>query len=147
MINLAATGFAVSVLILLILLVVVHKERRLSRRFFASSFRGWLDKIIVRFEVWLLVTWNHFIKYILQLHWYYSIHSVLKAILKMIIAVYTYFENVFEANRTRTKQLRSEKRQMSDLNHLQQITKHQKATALTPAQQKKMRKKQLEERH
>lgn len=146
MINLAATVFSVSIFILLILVVVVSKERRLGRRFFAVTLRSWLDRIVITTEVWLVKTWNHFVKYILQLNLYYSIHSLLKTWLRMIVAVYTYFENVFENNRTKTKQLRSEKRQLSEMNHLQQIANHKKDTELTPAQKKKLKKKQLEDK-
>jgi len=65
----------------------------------------------------------------------------------MIVAVYTYFENAFELNRNRTKQLRAEKRQLNELNHLHQMTAHKQETALSPAEQKKLRQKKLDEKH
>lgn len=129
------------------LIILVHKERRRSRRFFAAKLRGWLDDRVENTEKYLEKSWEHFSKYIVQLSWYYSIHSILKAILRMIVAIYTYFENVFEQNRNRTKQLRAEKRQLSEFNHLHHMTNHQKDTALTPSQQKKLRQKKLEEKH
>jgi hypothetical protein len=79
-----------------------------------------------------------------QLNWYYSIHSVLSAVLRGLIAVYTFFENIFERNRRRTKELRAEKRQLSELNHLRQMTDHRETTALSPAEQRRLRKRTLE---
>ncbi len=142
-----ATSFLISVFTLLILFVLVSKERQHGRRFFADRFRGWLDKVVIRIEYWLFKTWDHFIKYILQLHWYYSLHSVLKTFLRIIVAAYTFFETIFEKNRERTKQLRSEKRHLNEVNHLKQMADHKKDTTLTPFQQQKLRKKKLEEKH
>jgi len=147
MISSAATVFGVSVFVFLILLVVVQKERQRSRRFFAGKIRSWLDTRADRVGKWIVDSWDHFIKYILQLHWYYSIHSVLRAILQVIRAFYAYFESVFERNRKRTKRLRAEKRQLGELNHLQQMAEHKEDTALTPTQKRKLRHKKLEEKH
>lgn len=139
--------FGVSVFLFLAVALVVRTERRRGQRLFAHRVRGWVDDKVDRCEMMVTRSWEHFIKYILQLNWYYSIHSVLRAILKLIVSIYTYFERVFERNRKRTKQLRAEKRHISELNHLRQITEHQESTALTPAEQRRLRKKKLEERH
>ncbi|MCB9815058.1 hypothetical protein H6785_00535 [Candidatus Nomurabacteria bacterium] len=147
MVTTSLTYFLVSIFTGIALLVVIHKERRRGRRFFASKFRDWLDRLVEVASSLLLKSWEHFSKYIVQLSWYYSLHSVLRTILKIIVAVYTYFENLFERNRDRTKQLRSEKRQLNEFNHLHQITTHKQETALSPAQQKKLRHKKLEEKH
>jgi len=61
----------------------------------------------------------------------------------MLVTFYTYFENIFENNRKRTKQLRAEKRELNEFNHLQQMTDHRKETALTASQQKKLKDKNL----
>jgi hypothetical protein len=59
------------------------------------------------------------------------------------VAFYAYFENMFENNRKRTKQLRAEKKQLSESNHLQQMADYRKETALTASQQKKLKDKKL----
>lgn len=147
MVNTALTYFLVSIFVGTLLIVIVRKERRRGRRFFASSTRAWLDRKTQRCGELVLNSWEHFSKYIVQLSWYYSIHSILRTLLRMIVAVYTYFENAFESNRNRTKQLRAEKRQLSEFNHLHQMTAHKRETALSPAEQKKLRQKKLDERH
>lgn len=139
--------FAVSVSAFVATAVMVRKERQRERRFFARRLRDWLDVQVIRFELWIIRTWQHFTKYILQLHWYYSIHSVLRGSLRVIVAMYTYLEALFERNRRRAKQLRAEKRQLSEFNHLHQMATHKEKTALTPAQKRKLRQQKLEERH
>ena len=143
MITTATIIFAVCSLVFLALTLLVHKERRRGRRFFAVKFRNWLDDRVSSGGRLLINGWEHFNKYIVQLNWYYSIHSVLKTILKTLVTFYTYFENIFENNRKRTKQLRSEKRYLKESNHLQQMTDHRKETALTASQQKKLKDKKL----
>ncbi|MCA9362537.1 hypothetical protein KC906_04130 [Candidatus Kaiserbacteria bacterium] len=142
----ALTALAVSLGTFVVLVGVTVQERRRGRRFFAGSVRQWCDAKADRLERGTTESIDHFVKYMVQLNWYYSIHSVLRTFLRAIVAVYTYFEHVFERNRERTKQLRNEKRKLSELNHLRQMTKHKEETALTPAEQRKLRKKKLEER-
>jgi len=129
------------------MLVVVQVERKKQKRLFATSVRGWFDKKISGFEMWVIRTWNHFVRYVVQLNWYYSIHSVLKTLLLTIQMCYASFEKIFERNRNRTKKLRMEKRQLNTVNHLSQMADHKEDTALTPAQKKKLRHKKLEEKH
>jgi hypothetical protein len=143
MITTATITLLISSLVFLVLTLLVHKERRRGRRFFAVKFRNWLDGRVSTGSQLLFRGWEHFNKYIVQLSWYYSIHSVLKTILKMLVTFYTYFENIFENNRKRTKQLRAEKRELNEFNHLQQMTDHRKETALTASQQKKLKDKNL----
>ena len=147
MIPSAATALILSIVVFLILVVGVQKERRRGRRFFATRVRGWFDEKVNKFEKWIITSCNHFIKYILQLHWYYSIHTLLRAILQVITAFYAYFENVFERNRSRTKQLRAEKRKVGELSHLGQVAEHKEDVSLTPAQKVKLRQKKLDEKH
>jgi len=147
MIQEALILFGVSVFLFIAMIIMVQKERRHGRRLFAHRVRSWLDDRVNACEASLARSWEHFVKYILQLNWYYSIHSVLRTILRLIVAFYTYFENIFERNRKRTKELRAEKRQLHALNHLRQMAEHKANTALTPAEQRRLRKKKLEERH
>jgi hypothetical protein len=144
MVTSALTAFVVSILSLVVLIAVTQQERRRGRRFFAAGLRSWLDTVIFATERQITLSFNHFIRYIVQLNWYYSIHSVLRTILRGLVAVYTYFEAVFERNRQRTKELRAEKRQLSELNHLRQMANHRIDTALTPVEQQKLRKRTLE---
>ena len=143
MITTATITLVVSSLVFLVLTLLVHKERRRGRRFFAVRLRSWLDIKVSAGSELLLRGWEHFNKYIVQLNWYYSIHSVLKTLLRTLVAFYTYFESIFENNRKRTKQLRAEKRELSEFNHLQQMSDHRKETALTSSQQKRLKDKKL----
>ena len=138
-----ALAFVISVFVFITLTYVVRKERKNGQRFFATRFRVWLDEIADKVGSKILSSFDHFVKYIIQLHWYYSIHSVLKAILKTLVAFYTYIEGVFEKNRSRTKELRLEKQDFNKQNHLHQMAKHKTDTALTPGQKNKLRKKKL----
>ena len=147
MISSVAITFAVGVFVFIALISIISKERKNNRRFFASRFRGWLDKLVDKTGNWLMKSWDHFVRYIIQLHWYYSIHSILKTILKTLVAFYTYIENIFERNRKRTKELRSEKHKLSEDNHLQKVAQHRVDTELTPSQKNKLRKKKLEGKH
>jgi len=144
MISIALSSFLISVLFFIALLFLVHKERRLGRRFFGVKIRTYIDQKLV---VWGRKTaegFDHFSKYIIQLNLHYSIHSILRMLLKVIIKFYTFFENRLEQNRKKAKQLRSEKRQLSEMNHLQQMTVHREDTALTPAQKEKLKERNLE---
>lgn len=144
MIETAAIAFTISLLVLVIILMLVSKERRSGRRFFAAGIRGWLDKIIFKIGSWIEGVVSHFVKYVLQLSWYYSIHSILRTCLKVLVSFYSYFENIFESNRQKAKQLRSEKKQLKNDSHLQKMAEHKEDTSLTPAQKRKLSKKQLE---
>lgn len=147
MITVDLTAFIISIFVGIVLMIVIKKERQHRRRFFAGRFRNWLDIKVVSIGEHFSRNWEHFSKYVIQLSWYYSIHSILRTILRVIVAFYTYFENMFEQNRDRTKQLRSEKLQLSEFNHLHQINAHKQDTALSAAEKKKLRHKKLEEKH
>ena len=147
MITTATTAFLVSVIVGLSLFTLIRKERHHGRRFFARTLRVFLDRKVEQSGRWIINSWEHFSKYVVQLNWYYSIHSLLKAILAMIISFYTYFEDMFERNRNKTKQLRAEKRQLSDSHHKQQMTLHREDTTLTENQQRKLKQKELDGKH
>ncbi len=139
--------FAASIVSLSALLLLVATERRRGTRFFLSAFRGWLDGSISAVEDAVLSVWKHFVKYVVQLNWYYSIHSVIRAIMVVLVRFYDYFERHLEYNRARAKRLRAERRKQTPQTHLEQVAAHKAETALTPAEQKKLRQKKLEERH
>lgn len=144
MITTALTAFSASIVSFAVLVILTQQERRRGRRFFAAGIRSWFDIFVARLEQKTTRSFDHFMRYIVQLSWYYSIHSVLRTLLRGLVAMYTYFENVFERNRARTKELRAEKRQLSEFNHLRQMADHKADTALTPAEQQRLRKKKLE---
>lgn len=144
---LSAITFCIITFVFLLFLIVIRKERLRGQRFFLKEVRARLDIKVDNIEKKTIVNLEHFVKYILQLHWYYSIHSILKAILRLIVVFYSYFEKTFEWNRAKAKQLRAEKRQLGTLNHLQQMAEHKESTTLSSAQKKKLRHTKLEERH
>jgi hypothetical protein len=144
MIETAATVWLISLVTFATLVLVVRQEQKRGKRYLIPGVRSWLDDRVLQAGNLLARAWEHFSKYILQLNWYYSIHSILKGILKTLFAFYRYFENIFERNRTRTKQLRAEKRQLSEYSHLQQMSDFKHETALTESQKKKLKQKHLE---
>ncbi len=139
----ALTAFLISLGVFVLLAVLFRQERQRGRRLVATRIRNFLDKLVEQVTSRLTKSITHFVRYIVQLSWYYSIHSVLRAALRGMVAAYNYLENVFERNRERTKQLRAEKRQLTELNHLRQMADHRVDTALTPKQQQKLLDKTL----
>ena len=61
--------------------------------------------------------------------------------------MYTYIENQFEKNRTRTKQLRSAKKRSNQQSHLTKIAEHKVETALTPLEKQQLKEEKLELDH
>lgn len=123
------------------LLVMVQAEKKRGKRFLLAGLRGWLDHHLALIGLRITGVWDHFVKYIVQLGWYYGIHSFLKAILATLVAFYERVEHVFENNRRRTKQLRAEKKNgiTEPTGHLAEMAQHKADTALTPAQQRKLK--------
>lgn len=144
MITTAAIAFGSSLVIFLVLLVVTQRERSGGTRVVAAQVRQRLDIVVDRVSLRIKRGLEHFVKYIVQLRWYYSIHALLRGILRFIVAAYDYFERIFERNRDRAKQLRQEKQQLNVEHHLQQVAIHKADTALTPAQKRKLRDRKLE---
>lgn len=144
MITTALTTFLTSVFVFVVLVIFTQQERRRGRRLFASAVRVRMDAFLRQLHTQVARSISHFMRYMVQLNWYYSIHSVLRTILRVTVAIYTFFEDVFERNRKRAKELRAEKRQLSERNHLQQMAVHRVDTALTPKQQKKLKDETLE---
>ena len=147
MIGSAVTFSAVSIGIFILMLIVVHQEKRRGKRFAVAGGRASLDRFVSRAEHKIVRTWNHFVKYVVQLNWYYSIHSILKTLLHAVQVFYFSFEKIFERNRARTKKLRAERRQINQLSHLSQLAEHKEEMALTETQKRQLRHKKLEETH
>ncbi len=142
----ALTAFSISTTFFVVFVFLIQQERRRGRRFFAARSRTWADRLVSAIEQGIAGSFNHFMRYMVQLNWYYSVHSLLRTFLRGLVKLYTFFEVIFEKNRKRTKELRAEKRQLSELNHLRQMAAHKVDTALSPAQKHKLRKKTLEGR-
>jgi hypothetical protein len=127
--------------------VVVRVEEARGKRLLLGGVRQVLDAKIFSLGRWCDGVWHHFVRYIVQLGWYYSIHSLLRTILQVLVSVYTYIENIFERNREKTKVLRRERKQKTRQTHLTQIAEHKAEVALTPSEQAALRQQKLEEDH
>lgn len=138
------TTFIASATVFVALALFVYIEQKRGRRIFLGGLRGGIDVLLVKFVRWCKEQWKHFVRYILQLGWYYSIHSLLRTVLRVLVATYDYIEAHFERNRLRTKDLRAEKQQRGD-GHLSAMAEHKAEVALTKRQQQALRKKKLEE--
>ncbi len=142
-------AFFASLAIFLFVLILVGLERRKRKRFLLPTFRAWIDKVLFVGRDYSGDKLNHFVRYILQLHWYYGIHSFLRGILTTIAKFYSYIENILETNRNKARQIRREKRLVENDpdNHLTHIASNRVETALTPTQQRKRKNKELEGKH
>jgi hypothetical protein len=143
----AATLFIVSLSVWIVLLVVVSLEQRQGKRFFMKRFRRWLDVVFLQVGQKVKDAWSNFIRYVLQLGWYYSIHSLLRTSLKVLHRMYEYVENHFENNRKKAKVLRAEKRNKFSDSHLGQVAEHKAKVALTEAEGTELRNQKLEDTH
>ena len=144
MVSIGLTSLAVSAVLFFALLFGVQAEQKRGSRFLLGGVRGWFDKGIGSVERKIGRSWDHFMKYVVQLGWYYGLHSFLRAILRTLVACYESVENVFERNRHRTKQLRAEKQKVTNGDtHLAEMAQHKVDTALTPAQQRKLKESHL----
>lgn len=147
MLTTAITTCLTFLVLFVVMAVVVRIEEARGKRLFLGGARRVLDKKILDIHRWLDDTWHHFMRYIVQLGWYYSIHSLLRTILRVLVSIYTFIEHIFERNREKTKTLRKERKQKTRQTHLTQIADHKAETALTPTEKATLRKQKLEEDH
>jgi hypothetical protein len=125
--------------------LVVSIENRRGQRFILPRFRDWLDQTIDRIVAYIEQKFRYLLRHSIQLSWYYSIHSTLKAAMVLLIKTYDSLEDLFLKNRDRAKVLRAERRKLQATdNHLTAISEHKATTALTATQKKKLRDKKLE---
>jgi hypothetical protein len=139
--------FASSSILFIAYALMVRVEHIRARRLVGARLRTALDARITRIEERWGSNWKHLSRYILQLGWYYSIHSLLRTILQVLVSVYTYIEHIFEKNRVRTKQLRKEFKKHVAQSHLTHIAHHKEKTALSTKEQIEIRTKTLENDH
>lgn len=140
------TVFITSAALFVALVTFVSFERRRGQRAILPKRRAALDMLLIRFNAWRTRQWEHFVRYILQLGWYYSVHSFLRTAMKLLVAIYDYIETHFERNRLRARDLRAEKRKQVDT-HFSAVAEHKAEVALTPKQQDELKERKLEEKH
>lgn len=126
---------------------MVRAEQKNACRLLSGRLRDTLDVHILRIEQKWSNNWRHLSRYILQLGWYYSIHSLLSSLMRILVSVYDGIEHVFERNRVRTKELRKELKKHVQQSHLAQIAHHQEKTALSHEEKTQLRKDKLEQDH
>lgn len=143
----AIITFVVSTLLFVIFAFLVRVEQRNASRLVGGRFRATLDRGVEKIGAELKRRWRHVMRYVVQLGWYYGIHSLLRAILKVLVSIYTFFEQMFEKNRSRTKELRQELKRHISKNHLTEMANHKNETTLTPEQKAQLKKQKLEENH
>ena len=134
----------ISISLFLVYALLTDKEEKRGQRFFLVSARSFLDDMLVRFTGYVGKKFRYLVRHTIQLSWYYSIHSTLRAILTMLVKAYDSLETVFISNRERARVLRAERRTVKRDNHLTVIGEHKATTALSPSQKKKLRAKKLE---
>ena len=147
MLGAAITTFVTCLVLFVVVAVLVQAEQAKGRRIVLSSARAWLDEKIVSARKRLGNSWHHFSQYVVRLGWYYSIHSLLRTVLAMLVSAYTFLEGMFEKNREKTKELRLMKRKSLQQTHFSKIADHKAEVALTPDEQAKRRKDKLENNH
>lgn len=133
---------ASSFILLVLWAIVTTKEQRLDRRFFAVHSRKSLDiafdQIIAQVAKWYILITRHKMK----LSWYYSIHTVLVAVLAFLGTTYNKIENIVIANRVKAKQIRKEKHSFIK-SHLTEIAEHKVNVKLSKKEQTRRKKASL----
>ena len=147
MLTTAITTCVTFLVLFVVMAVVVRTEEARGKRLLLGGVRHALDHRVLVINKWFDDVWHHFMRYIVQLGWYYSIHSLLRTILRVLVSIYTYIEHIFERNREKTKVLRRERKERTRQTHLTQIADHKAETALTPGEQAALRQQKLEEDH
>ncbi|MEY2665415.1 MAG: hypothetical protein RLZZ480_520 [Candidatus Parcubacteria bacterium] len=147
MLGTAITTFVTCLVLFVVMAVLVRVEEVRGKRVFLGSTRTWLDGQILALEQKVSRGWHHFTQYVVRLGWYYGIHSLLRTILSLLVSVYTYFEEMFEKNRAKTKELRQQRRRALADSHLSKIADHKQAVSLSKEEQDALLKKKLEQDH
>lgn len=143
----ALTTFVLSLSLWIVFTLVVQIEKARGKRFILKRFRHWLDFTLIEVGRRAKEAWSNFARYVVQLGWYYSIHSLLRTFLTVLLRTYEYIEARFENNRKKAKLLRAEMRSKFSDNHLGQVAEHKAKVALTPEEQVRIRHESLEDTH
>jgi 4-hydroxybenzoate polyprenyltransferase len=127
--------------------VIIKMEERRGRRFAGDRIRVVCDTVVERTAFKLDSWWHHFTQYVLKLGWYYSLHSLLRTLLQVLVSTYTIIENVFERNRAKTKALRMELKKQLKQTHFTKIATHKAETSLSTEEQERIKREKLEYEH
>ncbi|MEZ4195161.1 MAG: hypothetical protein R3B53_02060 [Candidatus Paceibacterota bacterium] len=140
----AGALFFTSLGLLLLFAFFTSWEQQKGARVLLPRLREMLDTLILKVYEYLKSKVKYLVRHTIKLSWYYSIHSMLKTIMTLLVKAYDRLELVFMENRERAKVLRAEKRLMTKDNHLTAMVEHKASTALTDSQKKKLKAKKLE---
>ncbi len=139
---LLVTITSLTILFLLGYLFVI--EEKIEHRLFLTQKRLLLDMEIMKFMAFVRHKTIFFGRYIIALSWYYSLHTLLKLVLRFLAGWYFGVEKILQRNRLRAKALRREKHQSVQVDsHLIQIAEHQLETALTEKEKTKIKNRAL----
>ncbi len=132
---------------------LVGREVARGERLMLAGLRSRLDSGVAHFRLSLKAVLDYLDRHIIRLSWYYSLHSLLQAALRVVVSLYDYLEGRFHQNRLRARALRAERRArkqgkavtpvMVDT-HLTSIAEHKAETALSDKQKQKLKTKKLE---
>lgn len=124
---------------------LVGVEVRTGRRVVLGGVRAWCDTAVDSVTRSLRSTVLYIDRHIIKLSWYYSLHSVLQAALRVVVSLYDYLEHSFHSNRKRARAIRAERRVKKDPSGmLHNVALHKETTALSNAEKKKLLTKKLE---
>lgn len=133
------------VLVFLVWSYIVGVEVRGGRRIVLSGVREWCDGLVDSGNRIITSTLVYVDRHIIKLSWYYSLHSLLQAALRVVVSLYDYLEQSFYHNRKRARAIRAERRVTKNpSNMLQSVALHKETTALSSVEKKKLRTKKLE---
>lgn len=124
---------------------LVEIERVKGSRVFLPSVRSGFDNMLAFVYQKISDAWSHFIHYIVRLGWYYSVHSFLRTLLRIVVASYDYLEHRFERNRIRTKLLRDQKQGNGNGGHFEAVAAHKAEVALSPQEEEELKHRKLHE--
>jgi hypothetical protein len=136
--------FLISGVLFVAVITLTSLEEKRQQRLVLADLRSSLDQFIVKFAKSVRNKLHYLIRHIIKLSWYYSIHSMLRAVMGLLVKAYDSLEMVVINNRERARRLRAEGRVLMQDNHLAEIERHKASTALTASQKKKLRAKKLE---
>lgn len=136
--------FLISSGLFVLLAFITTREEANRKRFFLTKSRDTLDRLIVQGVAVGKAKLSYVLRHIIKLSWYYSLHSMLRAVMGLLVHTYDSLEMIVIKNRERARRLRAEGRILTGGNHLTEIEKHKASTALTSSQKKKLRAKKLE---
>lgn len=133
------------VLVFIVFSFIVGVEVRDGRRLVLPGVRDWCDGVVDSGARTIQSTLVYVDRHVIRLSWYYSLHSLLQAALRVVVSLYDYLEQSFHHNRKRARAIRAERRVVkSPSGMLHNVALHKETTALTSVEKKKLRTKKLE---